>query len=491
VIVAPRPREDRFGHNRAVSLFRDYVRATEHLAGPLGAVPLKDSAACVLQNRMSQAAEALEADVDTVLSQVVDLALARAEKRPPPIYIVGIGGSGSRWLAGMLAKALGAIDLEEASIPADFGARIESLPAEEQGLAIDCLHLGHASLALATRSSEQLRTARAINSAIPTIEPRHKRWDPECFAIYLLRDPRDQVACFAFRKPKFRSRAFPGASDEQYLVSCAGENARNHAAMRRSPVQPDFTCRFEELKESATDVLVRLADAIGRPVTGDAAARVAGEYDASLVRRGLVARKTNLSPTESNGWREETDERQKLILHSYLTEVVTATEYPADECLGRPLAPHVPRAGRRLSFDRNGDIGVLFVRGAGERGGATWARLGEARGEIALEPGVEVKLRVNEQAPTAAIRSLRTLTPDALDSLCMAGSANLDDELLGICTASLADLRELDLSRTAVTDRSVDSIASLSQLRGINLFGSNLTASGISKVHALLPAADV
>jgi hypothetical protein len=471
-------------------LFAAYSQATEHLAGPLAARPWKDAPTVLMQNRMKQAAQTLGTDVDTVLSRVLELATARARKRPAPIYIAGMGGSGSRWLAGMLGAMVPAIDLEEASIPKDLGTQIEALPGEEQGFVIDCLHLSHAALALDKHPLEHLAGMRVVNSAVPVFEPRHRLWDPECFAIYLLRDPRDQVACFAFRKPKFKPRFSPDASDEEFLVSCGLQNAQNHAEMRHSSAEPDFICRYEEMKESATKVLERLAVAMGLPSEGNTAERVAQEYDASLMRRGVVARKGNLAPTESRGWREETDPRQKLILHAHLTEVVTTTGYPADECCGKPLALHRARGARRLAFDRDGELGVLFVREPSERGSATWARLGEAKGEIALDPGVEVKLRINEQASPAAIRSLQALPPNALDSLCMAGNATLDDELLATCTSSLADLRELDLARTAVTDRSVDSIASLSRLSGVSLLGANLTAGGISKLRGLLPAAD-
>jgi Sulfotransferase domain len=464
------------------ALFVDYVDETRHLAAA-SSPSLQDRAAVMLQNRIDGGAHALETDADAVISKVVDLAIARADNRPPPIYVAGLGGSGSHWLTGMLDEVLPVINLEEAPIPAGLDSKLESLPAQDQGFVIDCLHLSYASASQADITFADLTEARFLHSAVRVIEPRHKAWDPECFVIYLLRDPRDQVACFAFRKRPFRQRHYPAASDEQYLVGCATNNAQNYSETRRSPVRPDFVCRYEELKASTPDVLSRLAAALGNPIGEDVAVHAARRHDASLMRSGALSHKGNLFPTESRGWREETSERQKLILHSLLTEVVTDARYPADDCLGGPLATPTSRGARRLRFPEGERLGTLFTRGDREQREGTWTRLAEACGEVSAPPDVALKLRVHEQAPAESIRSLRGLPADGLDSLCMAGNASLDDELLSICAASLRDLRELDLARTAVTDGCIDALASLPHLAGVNLFEANLTPGGASTLR--------
>jgi hypothetical protein len=472
-------------HAGAASLLRSYVGATKHLAGA-SPLPLRDRAAGMLQDRLASGSRALAMDADTVISRIVEVAAARAADRPPPIYVVGLGGSGSHWLTGMLGEILPAIDLGEVPMPADLAAQIDALPVEEQGFAVDCLHLCYASASLADATSADLTAVRFLHSAVRVIEPRHREWDPGCSVVYLLRDPRDQAACFAFRKRAFRQRHYPAASDDRYLAGCAANNARNFAEMRDSPVRPDFVCRYEELKSSAPEALERLCAAIGHPVEPEAAVRAAREHDAGPMRTGALPRKGNLFAIESRGWREETDARQKLILHSYLAEVVTAAGYPADDCTGQPLTLHQGRGARRIRLDGPEGLGMLYTRDPNDDAGATWSRLGEAKGEVAVDAEVELKLRVHEQASASSIQSLRTLPADALDSLCMAGNVNLDDDLLGSCTRSLRDLREIDLARTATTDRCIPTLASLSNLVGINVLGANLTTAGVSALEEKL-----
>ncbi|HEY8808985.1 MAG TPA: sulfotransferase domain-containing protein [Solirubrobacterales bacterium] len=435
----------------------------------------------MLRNRLERAARMLETDFDAVVARAGSLALARAPHRPPPIYVTGLGGSGSHWLTGTMASMLPVVDLEEAPIPDDFRAQVEALPVEERGVAIDCLHLGHA-LATADSDLDSLVEMRAINSAVRVSEPCLRSWDPRCFVIHLLRDPRDQATCFAFRKRVFRQRHYPTATDEQYLAGCAVNNATNYAQMRKSALQPDFVCRYEEMKTSTATVLTRLATALGQPADAETAVRVAREHDASLMRSGALPHRGNLTAAESRGWRAETDAHQKLILHAHLAEVVTAAEYPADDCLGYPLDLGPSPGARHLYFGQGGRLGGLFVRNRG-RDGATWSRLGEARGPVSVDSGVELKLRVDESAAVESIRSLCTLPPDALDSLCLAGNRNLDDDLLAACTAALRDLREVDLARTAVGDGCVDSLALLPRLVGVSVFGTALSSRALSALQ--------
>jgi hypothetical protein len=440
---------------------------------------LQDRAAVMLQNRIGRGAAALEADADAVVSAVIELAIARGEDRPAPIYVVGLGGSGSHWLTGMLDAILPVINLEEAPIPADFAASIESLPVEEQGFAVDCLYLSHASAHVDVFPGD-LTEARFLHSAMRVIEPRHREWDPECFAIYLLRDPRDQAACFAFRKREFRQRHYGSASDERYLAGCALNNVGNYSEMRLTAARPNFVCRYEELEESAPEVLQRLAAAIGYPVEPQAAAQAAREHDALLMRSGALPRKGNLFNEASLGWRKETSQRQKLILHSLLVDVVTDAEYPADDCLGQPLEMRAQHNERQLRFRDAGELGVLFTRDALNWQEGTWTRLGEARGTIVAPRGANLKLRVHESATREAIAHLATLSADDLSSLCLAGNRHLDDGLLTSLLSALAGLEELDISRTAATDAVLPVLAELPHLRGVSLFESEVTQRGAS-----------
>jgi hypothetical protein len=463
-------------------VFLDYLDRTAHLAGPPPTGP--NAAAAMLQNRLRAAAAARGTDAGRIASRVVEIALGRAAMRPPPIYVVGLGGSGSHWLTGMLAEALPAIDVEEAPAPRDFLAAIEPLRASDQGVAIDCLHLCHAHALRPEAPAEAFAAARIVNSAPLVTERRYREWDPGCAFVHLIRDPRDQAMCLAFRKG-FKRWVSPGASDEEFLVQCVELNARHNAEMHDPPVPPDHVCRYEELKASPAGTLLRLAAAIGERVEPGAAEAAARAFDARSMRSGTISRRGTLAGSESRGWEEEADARRRLILHAHLAEAVTAMRYPADECLGRALDPGPLRGPRRLPFAREGGLGVLFARGDGGRAG--WTRLGEARGELEVEAGLELKLRVHERAAADSIGALGALPPDGLDALCLAGNAALDDELLGVCAESLPGLRTLDLARTAVTDRGAARIARLRELSGVGVFGAALSAEGVAGLRAALP----
>jgi len=223
--------------------------------------------------------------------------------------------------------------------------------------------------------------------------------------------------------------------------------------LRSSPVQPDFVCRYEELKAEAPAVLTRLAEALDHPVGPDAATQSARAHDASLMRRGAIPRKGNLHPTGSRGWREEASESQRLILHSFLTEVVTSAEYPADDCLGRRIEMRARPGRRRVSFPDIAGLGALFARNRRGRDAGAWMRVGEARGPMTVPSEAELKLRVHDSASHEAISCLSTLPATSLDSLCLAGNPKVDDDQLRDVLGSLKGIHELDLARQNTNER--------------------------------------
>lgn len=431
-------------------------------------------------------AKALGMDTRIVLSQVESVASARAVERPPPIYVMGIGGSGSHWLASMLSELVASLNVGEVHIPAGLVRAMTSLSADEQGFLVDCVHLLHARGDLSEPTDAVLK-ARVVNAADGVIHPGFRAWDPQCCVIHLLRDPRDRTMSVTFRKPGFRKAQYPDLSDEEYLVRQARSAAQNFAAWQSAPLAPDLLCRYEELRASTVDVLKRIVAIVDEPADPDRLAQVSREHDASLIRSGATPSKANLFPRASSGWREETDQRQRALLHSLLTEVVTRAEYPADDCLGLPLELEMPAPpkGKRLHLPEGGKLGAMFAREPGP-GGTAWAFHSEARGPVVIPEGSHVKLRVHETAGAAAIASLGRLALDELDSLCLSGNRDVNDELLGAVLPSLGGLQELDLSHTSATDAALPALARLPRLRGVNLLGIG-SPQGAESLRQALP----
>ena len=233
-------------------------------------------------------AKELGVDSKAVLSRAASIASERAGKRPPPIYVMGIGGSGSHWLASMLAQLVPSVSVGEVHIPAGLVEAMEPLPAEEQGFLVDCVHLLHTQDRQLWNDSNVARSARVVNAADGVIHSGFRSWDPKCCIVHLLRDPRDRTMSVVFRKPGFRQAQYPDLSDEEYLVRQARGAAQNFAGWQSSPLSPDLLCRYEELRASTAEMLGRIMAILGEPADVDRLAQVAREHDASLIRGGAT-----------------------------------------------------------------------------------------------------------------------------------------------------------------------------------------------------------
>jgi hypothetical protein len=465
----------------AQSLFADYARQPERYWPPAPDSG-DDLQVRKLRGLIQAIAEAAETDPEAAIKRVVSLALKRAPDRPPPIYVMGLGGSGSHWLAEMLAELVDAVYALETYVPASLLEQMRAMPRDEQGFLVDCLHLTHA-LPLPRNvqlPEEAIIAARAVNSAGGVIHPRIDIWDPKRFVIHMTRDPLDQVSSVTFRKMGFRKYAAPDASDDEYLLKCAEAAVRNHNAWRDSPAHADFVCRYEELRGSPVSTLERLLLALGESIETERIATVARNYDGSLMQRGVVEPRGNIYLDDRS--RNEPSVRQRALLHSLLAEARTSAQYPPDECLGQALELEASQGDRELHFPYGGDLGTLFVRDTnGEE--PRWRRLADAAGDVLSPSGTVIKLRVRESAPTEAIESLGALPPGSLDSLCLAGNANVDDRLLGAIASGLHGIGELDLARTAVTRDCQRHLASLTSLKGLSLLHTAAASHSTSAAY--------
>lgn len=468
----------------AVALFEDYIDGPARYWPP-------DSRSQVhrqhrkLQHWLQVAAGGGESQSD-VVERTISLARERAVDRPPPIYVLGLGGSGSHWLAGMIATASGAKHLTEVYIPGRLATEMEELPGAEQGFLVDCLHIVHA-----LRREVSIAT-RFVNPAGGRPLRIHKVSDPRCLLIQMMRDPRDQVMSVTFRKKRYRELQDPSAADEQYLIDRALRNRSHHALLRRSSVQPDLYCRYEDLQHSAEETLTRILATIGEEVDDTRVRKAVGEHDANLMRQGRIARKGNLSPTASQGWREEADRRQRAVLHAHLVEAVTSARYPADDCLGAPLAMPAQRAARTLAFPADVSAGTILLGNGGNDAGGSWSYHAQARGEVMVPPRRCVKLRLEEASGRSIVEAVcEGLPSDGLDSLCLAGNAAVDDGLLESIASSMSGLRELDLARTGVSNVGLSALRNLPQLEGLSAIGTGVSAQALLRLGEELPSLTV
>lgn len=425
---------------------------------------------------------------EALRSRVISAALLRADGRPPPIYVMGLGGSGSHWLAAMLADLVPAVNVGEVYVPRLLIDAMRDLSPPEQGFLVDCVHLLHAPTSVLLQPVDHIARARIVNAPFGVIHRRHKDWDPDSFVIHLVRDPRDQVISVTFRKREYRRQIRPDMADEEYLLDRAEVAAANHAGWERARLSPDFTCRYEDLRASPAPVLERLLDDIVTPAESARLARVIREHDASLMRSGSVSRKGNLSSAPSRGWRHDADERVRALLHAKLSEAVAQAGYPPDECLGRSLRLTSTEQARELSFPDEEALGELFTKADCGNDGS-WSRLKEARGDVKVPVGCCVKLRVSEQVGREVLMaSLSALAPRSLDSLCLAGNAAVDDDLVALIAASLSQLQELDLAYTPISDRAVESLIGTTTLRGASLIGTAISHRTVTSLKHAAPS---
>jgi hypothetical protein len=124
--------------------------------------------------------------------------------------------------------------------------------------------------------------------------------------------------------------------------------------------------------------------------------------------------------------------------------------------------PFAERPGRTLHFPADKTIGSIFGRAANDKRfvhamyGDEWKPLGNARGDLSIPAGTDVRLDVGQAASTD-LASLDALAPDDLQVINLRDTDVNDDGLAHV--GRLTDLRIIDLHHTRVTDEGVKHLA--------------------------------
>jgi hypothetical protein len=408
-----------------------------------------------------------------VVDAVVSMAAKRARGRPAPVYVTGLGGSGSHWVSGMLNDLGGLAAAGEVYFPPRLLDELRVLDDAEQACVADTVHLLHAW----PRSSD-VWAAGVVNCAAGVGKVRlYKRWDANAVALHLVRDPRDQVLSVTFRKMGFRRYEDPEASDDDYLRRMAERNAASFRQAQGVADLIDIQCRYEDLCDDPRPMLREVLRALGRDVDEPAVERTAVVHDAETIRAGRGSTITNLDEGgRSADWRTTADPARQRTLHMHLVDAIHGLGYEPGDCMSPPLPDHALPA--RTVRGADGLAGNLFQRVDG-----AWRPLEPSGDAVTIPAGTPALLRL--AASTGDLATLERCGAYDVQALCLAGNADVDDEALQP-VRGMTGLRTLDLARTPVTDAGLEHIAVLAGLQQVQLAKTRTTAQGRARLAARL-----
>lgn len=264
--------------------------------------------------------------------EVADRVLDAAHERSPnsPVYITGLGGSGSHWLAGMLADTGRFFYVGEVYFPPALADALDDDP--EAPIIVDALHLLHHPDGLPVAGE------RAVNCAAGSAWIyRRIHWDPGAHSVYLIRDPRDQVLSTTFRKDEYRRFVAPDVDDRAYLEHRVQLNLTDRRHYVGGGINADVIVRYENLRADAHRELSRVLAAVGEKVEDDVVAEAVRRHDARRIAEAKEAPVGNLNLQHGlKSWADLPPEWVTAI-HAELIDVIEELGYPFGPCVSAPM----------------------------------------------------------------------------------------------------------------------------------------------------------
>ena len=138
-------------------------------------------------------------------------------------------------------------------------------------------------------------------------------------------------------------------------------------------------------------------------------------------------------------------------------------------------------SARVVRFPADRSLGALKIRDAGQENLGRWADLSEARGDVSVPPGKELRLEV--QAKDLPPDFFSTLGPNDIQALAFL-NPEADDRVFDPIQG-LTGLERLILSDTRITDQGLAKLAALKSLKTLQLNGTKVSDAGLASLKEM------